>query len=101
MTCLLLRWSRKHSVRLLALWVIWLHLPARSPRTEPLINELLSARHGFGDHALLRRWLVDHSMVERTAHGRRYLRCEIHPPADAEELIRRCRLVGYPNNPTQ
>jgi len=88
---LLVRWPKKFSIRMLALWVMWSRIPARTPLTEPELGELLTAQHHFGDHALLRRLLVDHGMVDRTADGRRYERREVRPPADGAEIIRQVR----------
>lgn len=88
---LLVRWPKKFSIRMLTLWVMWSRIPARTPLTEPELNELLAAQHHFGDHALLRRLLVDHGMVERTADGRRYERREVRPPVDGAEVIRQVK----------
>ena len=55
---------------------------------EAEINGALNAEHLFGDHALLRRELVDLGMMARTADGREYRRLEQAPPAEAVALIR-------------
>jgi len=87
----LVRWPKKFSLRLIALWVMWSRIPARTALSEPEINELLAGWNGFEDHALLRRELADRGMVERTADGRQYRRIEAEPPADAVEVIRLVR----------
>lgn len=87
----LVRWPKKHSLRLVCLWVLWARIAPRRALSEAEINDLLEARHLFGDHALLRRWLVDSGMVERTADGRSYTRVERRPPAEAVELLRHLR----------
>lgn len=84
---MLVRWPGKFSERQLCLWALWARLPARQVLEEKRVNELLSARHGFGDHALLRRELVDGGWLERTRDGREYRRLERRPPADAVALI--------------
>ncbi len=85
----LVRWPKKFSQQGLCLWVIWSRLPSRVGIPEREVNERLKALHLFGDHALLRRELVDRGLVSRTADGRRYVRRESCPPAAALLLIRR------------
>jgi hypothetical protein len=87
----LARWPSKRSQQELCLWVIWSKLPVRQVLTEKEINLLLNGNHLFGDHALLRRWLCDYGMMNRTRDGREYRRVEKRPPAEALELIRQLR----------
>lgn len=84
----LIRWPGKYSERQLCLWVLWARLPARQVMGEKQINEHLATHHSFGDHALLRRELVDGGWLERTRDGARYHRIERHPPGEAVELGR-------------
>ncbi len=81
-------WPKKHSLRMLCLWVLWSRLPARTPMSELEIDERLSLDHTFCDHALLRRMMVDNGMVARTADGREYQRLETQPPAEALEVFK-------------
>lgn len=83
----LVRWPKKYSERVLCMWAVWSRMPARAAMGEAEVSRWLDDRHLFGDHALLRRWLVDEGLVERTADGRVYKRLERRPPADALELI--------------
>lgn len=85
----LTHWPKKESVRLICLWVLWSRIPARSTMTELEIDEQLSLDHLFCDHAMLRRWLVDHGLVSRTPDGREYQRNEVQPPLEALEVFRR------------
>ncbi|BBK43796.1 hypothetical protein STVA_38160 [Allostella vacuolata] len=84
----LLRWPPKAHQRTLCLWVLWSRLPAGRVLAEAAVNAILQGHHHFGDHALLRRGLVDEGMVTRTADGREYRRLERPPPPDAVALIR-------------
>ena len=84
----LVRWPKKFTQRMICLWVMWSRVPARTPLNEKEISDLLNREHLFGDHALLRRELVDRGMVDRTPDGRRYTRIEQQPPAEALELVR-------------
>lgn len=84
----LARWPSKFSHQEPCLWVLWSRIPARRTFTEREINALLTANHDFGDHALLRRELVDHGMMVRAVDGSAYRRVERQPPAEALALIR-------------
>lgn len=81
------RWPNQTAVQGLCLWVFWARLPARTDLSEKEVNAILKAGHGFGDHALLRRSLIDHRLVTRTANGKIYRRIEQAPPPDAAALI--------------
>jgi hypothetical protein len=84
----LMRWPAKQSYQHTCLWVIWSRIPARQTFSEREINELLLGMHGFGDHALLRRELCNHTMLWRPADCSAYRRIEREPPADALVLMR-------------
>lgn len=84
----LTRWPKKASQRLSCLWVLWSRLPAGTVMSEAVVNDRLNDNHLFGDHALLRRELVDLGLVTRTPDGREYRRVEQRPPVDAVALIR-------------
>ncbi len=85
----LIRWPARRSQQLLCLWALWAAFPARESLDDSGVKALLAKRHGFADHALLRRELVDMGLLTRTADGRDYRRIEREPPADARALIRR------------
>lgn len=87
----LIRWPPKLHERQLALWVLWSQVPAGTVLTEKAVNDLLAGHHRFGDHALLRRWLVEEGMMVRTPDGREYRRVERRPPPEALALIRHLR----------
>ena len=84
----LIRWPGKASHRPDCLWVMWSRLPADRVMHEREVNRRLGAEHLFGDHALLRRELVDNGLMRRTIDGREYRRIEKAPPAEAREAIR-------------
>ncbi|AMK12760.1 MAG: DUF2087 domain-containing protein [Pseudodesulfovibrio sp.] len=87
----LTRWPKKYSERVLCLWVMWSRIEPRTFYNECEISALLEQQHLFEDHALLRRELADHRMVERTSDGSRYRRLETAPPPEAVEVFRRLR----------
>lgn len=84
-------WPKKHSLRVLCMWVLWSRLPARTPMTELELDERLILDHAFCDHTLLRRWLVDQGLVARTPDGAEYRRVEAQPPAEALAVFDRLR----------
>lgn len=85
----LLRWPSRDSHVRLALWALWARLERGRVYSEVQISAALKALHVFGDHALLRRALVDYGLVARTDDCRDYRRIEQPPPAEALALIRR------------
>ncbi len=76
----LIRWPGKYSEQQMCLWVLWSRLPARQAMTEKQVNEVLNAHHRFGDHALIRRELVDGGWLTRSRDGARYDRIEQRRP---------------------
>ncbi|BDQ34828.1 DUF2087 domain-containing protein [Pseudodesulfovibrio portus] len=82
-------WPKKHSLRELCLWVLWSRLPARTAMSELELDERLILGHAFCDHTLLRRWLVDLGLVDRTPDGGEYRRVEKQPPDEAVAVFGR------------
>lgn len=83
----MVRWPSKTNHQNLCLWVIWSRIPAAERLSEGELNEYIIAAHLFGDHAILRRSLVDAGLLARTPDGRVYRRIEQMPPADAVALL--------------
>ncbi len=81
------RWPNQTAVQALCLWAFWAQLPARTDMSEKDVNAVLKRGNSFGDHALLRRSLIDHRLVARTTDGKTYRRIEQAPPPDAAALI--------------
>jgi hypothetical protein len=84
----LARWPSKQSQQLPCIWVMWSRIPPRVVFTEREISELLASEHTFGDHALLRRELVNYKLVDRPIDGSAYQRVERGPPPEIATLIR-------------
>lgn len=82
------RWPTKLSEQRLCVWVMWSRIAGGQVMTEKQVNQVLNSHHTFGDHALLRRELVDLHLLTRTPDGREYRRLERKPTAEALELIR-------------
>ncbi len=83
----LMRWPAKREDQVLALWGLWSKLPSRRDLSERQIGEVIRRLHDFGDHALLRRELVDLRLVDSSQDGRVYRRIERAPPPDAAWLV--------------
>ena len=82
-----MRWPYHTAEQGLCLWAFWARLPARTDMVEKDVNAILQAGNSFGDHALLRRSLIDHRLVTRTKDGKTYRRIEQAPPPEAAALI--------------
>ena len=85
----LLRWPSKNSLQPLCLWVLWSRMEPGRDYADRENTELLNAWASFGDHALLRRAMVDMGYVTRTPDGRTYRRIEQKPPAELSALLKR------------
>lgn len=70
----LLKLPRRRDARLAALAVLAEAFEVGREYTEPEVNRIVDERHTFGDYFLLRRELVDHGFLCRTASGSRYWR---------------------------
>ncbi len=84
------RWPKQTSVQEMCLWTFWARLPD-AEMTEAEVNEILIAGHGFGDHPLLRRAMIGHGMMTRTADGRVYRKVPTQMPEAAAKLYSELR----------
>lgn len=82
-------WPAKLNHQELCLWVMWSRVPAGEVFDERQVSELLQSWHRFGDHALLRRAMVDGRLLSRTQDGREYRRVERKPPPELRPLLAR------------
>lgn len=82
----LARWPTRRNQQILCLWMLWSRIPAGESFTEKAMNAVLNRWHGFGDHALLRRELVELGLMSRTRDGRDYRRIEQPPPPELSAL---------------
>lgn len=83
----MIRWPGRTNHQTLCLWAIWSRIPTGQPFSESEINQFIINGHSFGDHALLRRSMVDARMLARTPDGRLYRRIEKKPDPDALALL--------------
>ena len=80
-------WPKQTTTQGLCLSVFWAQFPANTKLSEKEVNAVLITGHGFGDHPLLRRSMIDHKLMTRTTDGRIYRRIERAPPPAAISLI--------------
>lgn len=83
----LVRWPNKFSVQKLAMWLLWSRFDGRRVYTEREVNEVLKAAHTFGDHATLRRELVNHRLMSRKPDCSAYRKLPARPDAEARALM--------------
>lgn len=82
-------WPSRLNHQSLCFWVMWSRVPAGAVFTEREISASLQSWHLFGDHALLRRGMVDGKLLSRTQDGREYRRVQRQPPAELRPLLER------------
>ena len=83
----LARWPTKRALQVLVLWGLWLHFDAKRRYSEREVNEVLNMRHGFGDHCLLRRELVEMKLLTRTPGGAEYRKVAARPDEEVVALL--------------
>lgn len=83
----LLRWPTKFSVQRLAMWVLWTQFDGRRVYSEAEVNEVLKAAHVFGDHATLRRELVNHHLLARKSDCSEYRKLPARPDDETRALL--------------
>ena len=87
----LTRWPLKLSQQRLAMWVLWTRFDARRVYTEAEVNRVLKAWHVYGDHATLRRELIDHQLMTRKDDCSEYRKLAQWPDDEAQGLLRALR----------
>lgn len=83
----LLRLPNKLSVQKLAVWCLWTRFSAKRSYNEREINDVLKAYNTFGDHATLRRELVETKLLERTPDCAVYRKCAAKPSDEIAAML--------------
>jgi hypothetical protein len=86
-TGVLQSWPSRLALQTLSQWVFWARIPRGEVFTERDISALIQGWHAFGDHALIRRAMVDAKLLERDQNGRQYRRVERVPPPELGPLL--------------
>ena len=87
----LLRWPPKLSQQRLAMWVLWTRFDGRRVYTEAEVNRVLKAWHVYGDHATLRRELINHALMTRKSDCSEYRKLPLEPDAEIRALLQALR----------
>jgi hypothetical protein len=95
----LVRWPNKFSVQRLVLWPLWMQFDARRAYREAEVNAVLKAWHHFGDHAILRRELVNHRLLTRKSDCSEYRRLPARPDTETRWFLHAWRAMGPTPSP--
>ena len=85
------RWPLKLSVQRLVMGVLWTRFDARRVYTEAQVNQVLKAWHLYGDHATLRRELIDHRLLTRKSDCSEYRKLALEPDDELRSLLQALR----------
>ncbi len=83
----LAQWPSKFAVQKLAMWILWTRFEARRAYSEKEVNEVLKRAHAFGDHATLRRELINHRLLARKSDCSEYRKLPARPDPEARALL--------------
>lgn len=83
----LTRWPNKFTVQRMAMWVLWTLFDGKRVYREPEVNAILSAANAFGDHATLRRELINHRLMTRTSDCAQYRKLPARPDDEVRGLL--------------
>jgi hypothetical protein len=92
----LARWPLKLSQQRLAMWVLWMRFDARRVYTEDEVNRVLNAWHVYGDHATLRRELINHQLMTRKSDCSEYRKLAQWPDDEVQGLLHALRVRQAP-----
>ena len=87
----LVRWPARYAVQRLAIWVLWTRFDARRVYSEREVNDILKAWHTWGDHATLRRELVNHRLLARKSDCSEYRKVAARADDEVRALLRAYR----------
>ena len=85
------RWPQKLSIQRLAMWVLWTRFDARCVYTESEVNRILKGWHLYGDHATLRRELINHRLMTRKSDCSEYRKLVQEPDDEVRSLLQALR----------
>lgn len=90
----LTRWPHKFAVQRVAMWGLWIRFDAKRRYTEKEVNSVLNAWHLFGDHATLRRELINMQLLARKPDCSAYWKNAQKPSDDIQAFLRALRLAA-------
>jgi len=80
-------WPPKLSVQRLVMWVLWTRFDARRVYAEAEVNRILKGWHTYGDHATLRRELINHRLMTRKSDCSEYRKLALEPDDEVRALL--------------
>lgn len=83
----LVRWPSRFAVQRVALWLLWTRFEPKRAYTEKEVNAVLRHAHLFGDHATLRRELVNHKLLARKGDCSEYRKLPARPDPEARAAL--------------
>ena len=90
----LMRWPHKFTVQRIAMWGLWIRFDSKRKYSEKDVNSVLNAWHLFGDHATLRRELVNMDLLARKADCSVYWKQPQQPSDEIQAFLRSLRKLS-------
>ena len=90
----LTRWPHKFAVQRVAMWGLWIRFDAKRRYTEKEVNSVLNAWHLFGDHATLRRELINMALLARKPDCSVYWKNAHKPSDEIQAFLRALRQLA-------
>ncbi len=87
----LTRWPHKFAVQRIAMWGLWIRFDSKRRYTEKEVNSVLNAWHLYGDHATLRRELINMDLLARKPDCSVYWKRPQVPGDEARAFLRGLR----------
>ena len=90
----LVRWPHKFAVQRIAMWGLWIRFDSKRKYSEKDVNSVLNAWHLFGDHATLRRELVNMDLLARKPDCSVYWKQPQQPSDEIQAFLRSLRKLS-------
>lgn len=87
----LIRLPSKLSVQQMATWALWTQFTARRKYSEKEVNAVIKAHHTFGDHATLRRELINMNLLGRKSDCSEYWKEPRRPEPEVQSFLQAWR----------
>lgn len=87
----LIRLPSKLSVQQMTTWALWTQFTARRKYTEKEVNAVIKAHHTFGDHATLRRELINMNLLGRKSDCSEYWKEPRRPEPEVQSFLQAWR----------
>lgn len=87
----LIRLPSKLSVQQMTTWALWTQFTARRKYTENEVNAVIKAHHTFGDHATLRRELINMNLLGRKSDCSEYWKEPRRPEPEVQSFLQAWR----------